>query len=272
VPEFICVIPARIGSTRLPNKPLADIGGKPMVVHVAARAQASGASAVYVATDHRDVQTACEAHGVTALMTRRDHPSGTDRIAEVATQLGLGEDAIVVNVQGDEPLIAPTLIASVAQTLSETDGAAIATAAHAIEWAADFLNPNVVKVVRNETGIAQYFSRAPIPFPRDEAEAVVTAAANLQPLPASVKALRHIGIYAYRASFLHRYASLAPVDAERLEALEQLRAMFHGYAIAVLDWQGETPPGVDTAADLERARARLASGLIASKPVSEQTR
>ncbi len=258
--EFICVIPARLGSTRLPNKPLADIGGKPMVVRVAERAHASGASAVYVATDHRDVQTACESHGVTALITRSDHASGTDRIAEVAMRLGLGADAIVVNVQGDEPLIAPKLIASVAQTLSQADGAAIATAAHAIEWATDFLNPNVVKVVRNETGIAQYFSRAPIPFPRDEAEAVATAAANSQRLPASVTALRHIGIYAYRAGFLSRYASLMPVDAERLEALEQLRAMFHGYTIAVLDWQGEAPPGVDTAADLERVRARLVGG------------
>lgn len=260
MPEFICVIPARLGSTRLPNKPLADIAGKPMVVHVAERALASGASAVYVATDHRDVQTACEAHGVTALMTRGDHPSGTDRISEVATLLELGPDAIVVNVQGDEPLIAPALIASVARTLSETAGAAIATAAHAIEFAADFLNPNIVKVVRNEAGIAQYFSRAPIPFPRDEAEAVAAAAANSQLLPASVPALRHIGIYAYQASFLRQYASLAPVPAERLEALEQLRAMFHGYPIAVLEWQGDTPPGVDTAADLERVRAHFAIG------------
>jgi 3-deoxy-manno-octulosonate cytidylyltransferase (CMP-KDO synthetase) len=260
VPEFICVIPARLGSTRLPNKPLADIAGKPMVVHVAERAQASGATAVYVATDHRDVQLACDAHGVTALMTRGDHPSGTDRIAEVATLLELGPDAIVVNVQGDEPLIAPALIASVAHTLSETAGAAIATAAHAIEFAADFLNPNIVKVVRNEAGIAQYFSRAPIPFPRDEADAVAHAAANSRLLPASVPALRHIGIYAYRASFLRQYASLAPVAAERLEALEQLRAMFHGYQIAVLEWKGDTPPGVDTAADLERVRTRFAAG------------
>jgi 3-deoxy-manno-octulosonate cytidylyltransferase (CMP-KDO synthetase) len=203
---------------------------------------------------------ACKAHGITALMTRGDHPSGTDRIAEVAMQLGLVADAIVVNVQGDEPLIAPALIASVARTLRETAGAAIATAAHAIDLAADFLNPNVVKVVRNEAGVAQYFSRAPIPFPRDEIEAVTVAAANAQPLTFSTKALRHIGIYAYRAGFLERYASLAPAPAEMIEELEQLRAIFHGYSIAVHDWQGDIPPGVDTAADLERVRARFLIG------------
>ena len=257
--DFVCVIPARLGSTRLPNKPLADIHGKPMVVHVAERARASGANAVYVATDHLDVQSACAAHGITALLTREDHASGTDRIAEVAAQLGLNADAIVVNVQGDEPLIAPSLIAAVARTLSESEDAVISTAAHAIDLAADFLSPNVVKVIVDHAGFAQYFSRSPIPYPRDDMETIAHAAANSQPLPPLIQALRHVGIYAYRASFLRQYATLQAAPAEKLEALEQLRAMFYGYSIAVLNWQGGIAPGVDTQTDLERVRTLLAA-------------
>ncbi len=254
---FICVIPARLRSTRLPDKPLADIGGKPMIVRVAARAQASAATAVIVAADHPDVHAACVAHHLTVLMTREDHVSGTDRLAEAVQQLGLDDDAIVVNVQGDEPLIDPQLINAVASTLDKVPTAAIATAAHRIRAAADFFNPNVVKVVCNAAGIAQYFSRAPIPYPRDVAAGLGAGSAGDVLLPASLHALRHVGIYAYRAGFLKRYAELVPAPAEQAEALEQLRAMHHGYQIAVLDWQGAVAPGVDTLEDLQRVRALL---------------
>jgi 3-deoxy-manno-octulosonate cytidylyltransferase (CMP-KDO synthetase) len=246
---FIVVIPARLKSTRLPDKPLADIGGKPMVVRVAERAAASGAGKIYVATDHPDVQSACERRGVAALMTREDHPTGTDRLAEVVTLLALDDTAIIVNVQGDEPLIAPGLIRDVAQTLADKSAAAIATAAHPIRDAAEFFNPNVVKVVCDAEGYAHYFSRAPIPFARDH------FAQGRESLPPDFPARRHVGIYAYRASFLRRYAGLQPSPAERWEALEQLRALHHGFRIAVLDWHGEVAPGVDTPADLERVRA-----------------
>ncbi len=259
VTPFICVIPARLRSTRLPNKPLADIGGKPMVVRVAERARLSQATSVYVAADHADILQACQAANVNALMTRVDHVSGTDRLAEVAVQLRLDDDAIVVNVQGDEPLIDPALIDAVAQRLAEFPTAAISTAAHAIAAAADLLNPNVVKVVCDQKGLAQYFSRAPIPFPRDAAAAIAESAANGEPLPPAVAALRHVGIYAYRASFLKQYASLAPSPAEQLEALEQLRAMHYGYQIAVLEWHGSVAAGVDTPEDLARVRGIFTS-------------
>jgi 3-deoxy-manno-octulosonate cytidylyltransferase (CMP-KDO synthetase) len=248
-PDFIAVIPARFASTRLPGKPLADIAGKPMVVRVAERAAHSGAAAVWVATDHRDVKAACEAHGVNVLMTRGDHATGTDRLAEVVAQLQLGDEATVVNVQGDEPLIAPALIRAAAATLAEKALAAIATAAHAIIDAAEFFNPNVVKVVCDDAGYAQYFSRAPIPWARD------AFAASRERLPDNFIARRHIGIYAYRAAFLKRYAGLLPAPAEQIEALEQLRAMHYGYRIAVHDWRGEVAPGVDTPEDLTRVRA-----------------
>ncbi len=248
-PDFIAVIPARFASTRLPGKPLADIAGKPMVARVAERAAHSGATAVWVATDHRDVKAACEAHGVNVLMTRGDHSTGTDRLAEVVAQLQLGDEAIVVNVQGDEPLIAPALIRAAAVTLAEKTQAAIATAAHAIIDAAEFFNPNVVKVVCDDAGYAQYFSRAPIPWARD------AFAASRERLPDNFIARRHIGIYAYRAAFLKRYAGLLPAPAEQIEALEQLRAMHYGYRIAVHDWAGEVAPGVDTPEDLTRVRA-----------------
>ncbi len=246
---FFAVIPARLASTRLPNKPLADIAGKPMVVRVAERAALSGAARVIVATDDDSVVAACRQHAVEAVMTGAHHPSGTDRIAEVAAQMRWPQDAIVVNVQGDEPLIAPQLISTVADTLAGKSEAAIATAAHAIGDAMEFFNVNVVKVTVDGEGYAHYFSRAPIPYARDH------FAGDLKTLPADFPARRHIGIYAYRVAFLQRYGQLPPSPNEKFEALEQLRAMHHGFRIAVLDWQGETAPGVDTAGDLERVRA-----------------
>jgi len=254
VTAFICVIPARLRSTRLPDKPLADIGGKPMIVRVAERAKASAATAVYVAADHAAVEATCRLHNVEVLMTRGDHVSGTDRLAEVVGQLALDDDAVVVNVQGDEPLIDPQLINAVARCLDDAPTAVIATAAHRIHMSGDFFNPNVVKVVCDAGGIAQYFSRAPIPFPRDAAVALAAGGADLA-LPSGLGAMRHIGIYAYRAGFLRRYAGLAPAPAEQVEALEQLRAMHHGFRIAVLDWQGAVAPGVDTLEDLRRVQA-----------------
>jgi 3-deoxy-manno-octulosonate cytidylyltransferase (CMP-KDO synthetase) len=245
---FIAVIPARFASTRLPGKPLADIAGKPMVVRVAERAVESGASAVWVATDHDAVKAVCEQHGVSVLMTRADHATGTDRLAEVAAQLNLADDAIIVNVQGDEPLISPLLIRVVAETLASKSDAAISTAAHAINDAAEFFNPNVVKVVCDAAGYAHYFSRAPIPYARD------AFTKSRETLPAAFAAQRHIGIYGYRASFLKRYAQLSVAPTEQWEALEQLRAMYHGYRIAVHTWTGEVAPGVDTQEDLERVR------------------
>ena len=249
MPDFIVVIPARFASTRLPGKPLADIAGKPMVVRVAEQAARSGAAQVWVATDHADVNAACRQHGISVLMTRGDHATGTDRLAEVAAQLQLADDAIVVNVQGDEPLIAPELIHAVAATLAEKSQAAIATAAHAINDAGEFFNPNVVKVVCDVAAYAQYFSRAPIPFARD------AFASGRERLPNNFIARRHIGIYAYRAAFLKRYAELLPAPSEQFEALEQLRAMHYGFRIAVHDWHGALAPGVDTPEDLMRVRA-----------------
>ena len=246
--EFIAVIPARFASTRLPGKPLADIAGKPMVARVADQARMSGAQRVVIATDHKAVIAAAEQHGHLALMTRTDHAQGTDRIAEVVAQLALPDDAIVVNVQGDEPLIDPQLIAKVAETLAAKTRAPIATAAHKITDAGEFFNPNAVKVVVDVNGFAHYFSRAPIPYARD------AFARSTATLPDNFPALRHIGIYAYRASFLNLYATLAPAPTEQIEALEQLRAMYHGYDIAVHTWDGALACGVDTPEDLERVR------------------
>jgi 3-deoxy-manno-octulosonate cytidylyltransferase (CMP-KDO synthetase) len=245
---FLVVIPARFASSRLHGKPLADIGGKPMVVRVAERAQASGAKAVWVATDDQDVFNAVKLHGHQAMMTRTDHASGTDRIAEVARQLGLADSEIVVNVQGDEPLIAPVLIREVAQSLAEHDQASIATACHPITDTESLLNPHVVKVVLDHSGHALYFSRAPIPYPRD------SLALNQSALPAGLPSYRHIGIYAYRARFLQLYSRLEPAAIERFEALEQLRALWHGHRIAVAVTAHAPDAGVDTAEDLERVR------------------
>lgn len=255
VTPFLVIVPARRHSTRLPGKMLADIGGKPMVVRVAERARQSGAQRVVVATDDAEIASVVRAAGLEALMTSAEHPSGTDRLAEAAAQLGLGASEIVVNVQGDEPLIDPALISGVAQLLARQTVASIATAAHSIERVADFFDPNVVKVVCDESGLATYFSRAPIPWAR---EGFGSGEARPSQLPKGLPARRHIGIYAYRTSFLAAFRGLAPTLPERFEALEQLRAIGHGHRIAVLAWEGAAAPGVDTAADLEHVRRVVA--------------
>lgn len=246
--EFHAVIPARHASTRLPGKPLLDIAGKPMVVHVAERARESGAASVVVATDHAEIAAAVHAHGFEAIMTRVDHASGTDRIAEVAAAKGWAASAIVVNVQGDEPLIDPALIRATAEDLVRHPEAAIATACHAIADKGEMFNPNVVKVVTDHRGHALYFSRAPIPWARD------AFAAGTDALPAGLPVARHIGIYAYRVEFLHAYAGLQPAPIEQFEALEQLRALWHGYKISVVATAHAPAAGVDTADDLRRVR------------------
>jgi len=246
---FRVVIPARYASTRLPGKPLADIAGKPMVVRVLERALASGAREVWVATDHQAVFDAVSAAGGKALMTRADHASGTDRLAEAASRLGWNDADIVVNVQGDEPLIEPGLIAAVAAELAADMDAAIATAAHPLRDAAEAFDPNVVKVVCDARGRALYFSRAPIPFARDAwRDGACT-------LPDGLPMARHVGLYAYRAGFLSRYAALAPAPIEHWEMLEQLRALWHGFPIRVLSLPAAPSAGVDTEEDLARVRA-----------------
>jgi 3-deoxy-manno-octulosonate cytidylyltransferase (CMP-KDO synthetase) len=251
---FVAIIPARLASTRLPRKPLVDLGGKPMVVRVAERAQASGARRCIVATDSDEILAACVAHGVEAVLTSPDHPTGTDRLAEAASRLGLGAEEIVVNVQGDEPLIPPDVVRAVADLLARRPDCAIATAAHRLVDAAEFFSPNVVKVVTDASGAAALFSRAPIPWSRD---AFATAR---DALPAGLPALRHIGLYAYRVGFLVRYPTLPPAQIEQHEALEQLRALWHGYRIAVLTLDDALPPGVDTPDDLRKVRELIATG------------
>lgn len=251
--SFRVVIPARYASTRLPGKPLADIAGKPMVVRVVEAAQRSGADEIIVATDDARVSEAVAAHGHAVVMTRSDHASGTDRIAEVAAQRGWSDDTIVVNVQGDEPLIDPLLIADVARALEADRAASIATAAHRIQDIADFLNPNIVKVVTAANGHALYFSRAPIPWHRDG------LAQQQAALPSELVARRHIGLYAYRVGFLRRYGEMAPAPIEHWEALEQLRALWHGFHIHVIECAYAPQPGVDTPADLERVREWFAA-------------
>lgn len=261
IPAFTVVIPARLASTRLPDKPLADIGGHPMIVRVAERAHASSARRTVVATDAPAVADACRARGIEVVLTRADHPSGTDRLAEVATHLGFADEAIVVNVQGDEPLIDPQLIDAVALHLAGHPDCAIATAAHPLDAIADVFNPNVVKVVCDAAGRALYFSRAPIPWARDAwtgLAAGATGTAAAVPMPA-MPVLRHIGLYAYRAGFLRRFPTLATSPLEQTEALEQLRAMWHGERIGVLVTAAAPAPGVDTPADLERVRALWAA-------------
>jgi 3-deoxy-manno-octulosonate cytidylyltransferase (CMP-KDO synthetase) len=273
--DFVALIPARMSSTRLPGKPLADIAGEPMVVRVARRAIDSGARLVAVATDSTEVISAVEARGVRALLTRADHPTGTDRLAEAADLLGLHDDEIVVNVQGDEPEIPPPLIARVAEQLRDNPDCAIATAAHAIDSLADYLSPNVVKVVTDRRGHALYFSRAAIPFARD-AMARMTAASLPSPVqgpdesgpldaalgPGATGAIaRHIGLYAYRVGFLRAYRDLAASPIEAIESLEQLRALWHGFRIAVLQVEQAPPAGVDTQADLDRVRRHFAGKL-----------
>ena len=246
--HFRVVIPARYASSRLPGKPLADIGGQPMVLRVLERALQAGAESVVVATDDVRVQQAVEAAGHRALMTSPDHQSGTERLVEVAETLGWPDDTLVVNVQGDEPLIDPALIREAARQLVLHDDAVMATLAHPIHDHADFINPNVVKVIADEMGYALYFSRAPIPWPRD-------AFAAQQPTPHELGALRHIGLYAYRAGFLRTYAGLAASPLERFEMLEQLRVLWHGYRISLGITPSAPAPGVDTAEDLARVRA-----------------
>jgi 3-deoxy-manno-octulosonate cytidylyltransferase (CMP-KDO synthetase) len=250
--HFRVVIPARYASSRLPGKPLADIGGRPMVLRVLERALQAGAESVVVATDDIRVLQAVEAAGHQALMTSPDHQSGTERLVEVAETLGWADDTLVVNVQGDEPLIDPALIREAARQLVLHDDAVMATLAHPIHDHADFINPNVVKVVADEAGYALYFSRAPIPWPRD-------AFAAQQAIPHELGALRHIGLYAYRAGFLRTYASLAASPLERHEMLEQLRVLWHGHRISLGVTPSAPAPGVDTPEDLARVRALFAA-------------
>jgi 3-deoxy-manno-octulosonate cytidylyltransferase (CMP-KDO synthetase) len=239
--KFHVIIPARYASTRFPGKPLVDIGGKPMVVRVCERAAQSGAAAVHVATDDERIAAAVRAHGHKVVMTRADHPSGTDRIAEAVQVLRLGDQDIVVNVQGDEPLISPQLISQVAALLEKLKDASVSTACHEIHDAAALANPNVVKVVLDAQGYALYFSRSQIPYPREPGG----------------RWYRHAGIYAYRVGFLKRYSALPPCPLEKTEALEQLRVLWHGHRIAVAVSEMEIPPGVDTPQDLEAVRRML---------------
>jgi 3-deoxy-manno-octulosonate cytidylyltransferase (CMP-KDO synthetase) len=247
MPAFHVVIPARFASTRLPGKPLLPIAGKPMVVRVAEQAAQSGAQQIWIATDHQPVMAAVHEHGFKACLTHAHHTSGTDRIAEVVDQHNWPDDTIVVNVQGDEPLIPPQLIRSVAQHLHDHTDCVIATACHPITDEISMRNPNVVKVVLDKNGNALFFSRAPIPWPRD-------AFAQDQPLPQDLPVLRHIGIYAYRAGFLRTFRKLEPAAIEQAEALEQLRALWHGYRIGVTVSPEAPPGGVDTESDLFAAR------------------
>ena len=245
---FTVVIPARMASSRLPDKPLADIGGLPMVVRVAQRALQSQASQVVVAADDERIVAACAAHGVQALLTRQDHLSGSDRLAQACQLLGLPNDAVVVNVQGDEPLIPPALINDVARVLRERPDASMSTAAHAIGSLEEFTNPNVVKVVMDARQMALYFSRAPIAWWRDgQSDSGFKALPNPAPL-------RHIGIYGYRAGFLALFPTLTPAPIETMESLEQLRALWHGHRIAVHVTREAPGPGVDTPEDLARVR------------------
>jgi 3-deoxy-manno-octulosonate cytidylyltransferase (CMP-KDO synthetase) len=249
-PRFRVLIPARLASSRLPDKPLADIGGLPMVVRVARQAALSRAQDCVVATDHERIAQACQAHGVPWVMTGSDHPSGSDRLAQACELLGWPDDTLVVNVQGDEPLIDPALINAVAHELHSRPDCAMSTAAHALTSVHDYLNPNVVKVVADARGTALYFSRAPIPWWRDGMGARQAPAELPQPAP-----LRHVGIYAYRAAFLKRFPSLPVAPLEQTESLEQLRVLWHGERIALHLTATAPAAGVDTAEDLARVRA-----------------
>ncbi len=244
---FTVIIPARLASSRLPEKALADIAGKPMVVRVAERAKLSEAQRIVVATDHTAIAAACSEYGIEAVLTGKQHTSGTARLAEAALLLGMADSDIAVNVQGDEPLIDPALINRTAELLGSSS-AQMATAAHPIADVAEFLNPNCVKVVLDQRRNALYFSRAPIAWPRDafaETQAV---------LPEGFAPLRHIGLYAYRVGFLHQYVGLPPSPLESIESLEQLRVLWHGGKIAVTVCDNAPAAGVDTAEDLQRVR------------------
>jgi len=249
---FDVLIPARLASTRLPGKPLADIAGLPMIVRVARRAAQSAARSVTVAADDASIVAACTAHGVAAVLTGAHHASGSDRLAEAARLIGLPGSAIVVNVQGDEPMIDPALVDACAALLERRGDCVMSTAAHPIASAADFANPNIVKVVLDAGGAALYFSRAPVPWPRDRGGAFDSG-------PSAQPPLRHVGLYAYRAEFLQRYPLLAPSPLEAIEQLEQLRVLWHGERIAVHVSHGTPGIGIDTPADLEAARALFAA-------------
>ena len=251
-PEFVALIPARRSSNRLPDKPLLDIGGVPMVVRTARQALKSGARAVWVATDDAEIAAVCQRHDIGHVMTDKSHPSGSDRLAQACQRLGLADDQVVLNVQGDEPLIAPDLIRQVAHTLTRRADCVMATAAHPIDEASEFMSPHAVKVVLDAQGTAMYFSRAPIPWWRDGyAQGVQTLA---QPAP-----LRHLGIYAYRCHFLKQFPLLAMAPSESCESLEQLRVLWHGHKIAVHIDHSPPSPGVDTPEDLAQVRRIVAT-------------
>lgn len=252
--HFCVLVPARFGSSRLPGKALADLAGKPMVVRVALLAREGGASRVVIATDDRRIADAARSHGVEAIMTRPDHASGTDRLAEAARALSLRDDEIVVNVQGDEPLLDPALIRRVAALLARSRDAAVATACHPIARIDDAFNPNVVKVALDARGYALYFSRAPIPYAREDFRT------DPPRMPGALPIYRHCGLYAYRVAFLRTFPALAPAPIETIEALEQLRVLWHGHRIVVEIAEGDPTPGVDTPEDLARVRALLAQG------------
>lgn len=245
---FTVIIPARLKSSRLPDKPLADICGEPMVVRTARRAALSGADRTIVAVDNRAVLDVVEAAGFEAVLTRADHPTGTDRLSEVVERLGLADDEIVVNLQGDEPVMPPYVLEQVAAVLEEHPESQMATAAHPITDIESFMNPNVVKVVLDAEGHAITFSRAPVPWPRDAFREDKTK------LPENLGALHHIGLYAYRAGFLRRFPTLEQAPLEKTESLEQLRALYYGDRISVMVLDEALPAGVDTAEDLERVR------------------
>ncbi len=254
--SYTIVIPARMHSTRLPGKPLADIEGKPMIVRVAERARLTAADRIVVATDHPDIVAACEKDGVEAVLTSSAHPTGTDRISEVVQKLGLDDDEVVVNIQGDEPLIPPSAVDQVAALLAQKPGCAMSTAAHPISSLEDFMNPNVVKVELNALGLAMTFSRAPVPWPRDAFRE------NPDRLPENFSALHHLGLYAYRVRFLRAFPGLPPAPIEKTESLEQLRALWNGEQIAVMVLNEALPAGVDTAEDLERVREVFRKGQL----------
>lgn len=261
MPGYFVVVPARYASTRLPAKPLADIAGKPMVVRVLERASASGAAGVWAAVDHEAVLAAVEAHGYEAIMTSPDCASGTDRLAEVATRLAWDDTAVVVNVQGDEPLLDPALVRATAQALFDHPQASMATVCHPLHDADEMFNPNVVKVVTDKAGYALYFSRAPIPWARDAWAGQTDASRTL---PEGLPVFRHVGLYAYRVGFLKAYPGLARPAIESAESLEQLRALWHGHRIVVVQQDAASPPGVDTPEDLLRMRELFAQNMTAS--------
>lgn len=251
--DFVVAIPARYAASRLPGKPLRLLGGEPLVLHVARRALAAGAREVWVAADDERIAQALDGSGVRIVMTSPDHASGSDRLAECARIAGWADDTVVVNLQGDEPFAPPAGIRAAAETLLAS-AAEMSTLAAPVDDAAMLFDPNTVKLVRRDNGDALYFSRAPLPWPRD------AFAVDRSTLPAGDAWLRHIGIYGYRAGFLQRFAALPPGRLERIESLEQLRALEAGFRIAVGITPAPFPPGVDTAEDLERAERLLAEG------------